>query len=149
MFVTTGCGGCAIEHNQLVVTMDQLATKGMRSQLRSSLVRMMALFGANTCFTLPSSETVEARQEFCLNFQEALAECMVGTLPTAGSWLSNVSLYANAYPVLLSFTATLAFVPVLPQAHGCKLGIKCSSASCRASVVEHTAILRGQSPSTV
>ena len=108
MLVITGCGECETESKQLGVAYEQLREQGNFLQVRSTLVRMMALFAASHCFRTSNSETVESRQKVCLHLQQILAKCMVGALHAAGSWLPYVCLHANAYPSLLSFTATLA-----------------------------------------
>ncbi len=107
MLVITGCGGCETEQKKLAVAFEQLTEQGKHSQVRSTLVRSMALFAAMHCF--PSQELVEYRQKCCLGLQQELAECMVGTLHSVTSWLPYDCLSVNAYPSLLSFTATLTY----------------------------------------
>lgn len=80
MLVTSGCGGCETEYDQLGVAVELLAKQEMHSQVRSTLVRMMALLAAMHLYEASSSETVEDRQEVCLVSHRNLAECMVGTL---------------------------------------------------------------------
>ncbi len=87
MLVITGCGGCETEHNKLMVAFGQIKEQGKHSQVRSTLVRIMALFAAMHCFKTPSQELVEFRQTCCLGFKQHLATCMVGTQHTVGSWL--------------------------------------------------------------
>ena len=82
MLVSTGCGGCETEFNQLWVAYEQLAKQGMYSQFRSTIVRIMALFAAMHCFQTPSQELVEFRQNYCFGFKQQLALCMVGTFHT-------------------------------------------------------------------
>ena len=88
MLVTTG--GCATEIDQLQVAFTQLTEQGMHLLVRSTLVRMMALFGAMHCYTTPSWELVEFRQNYRLYFQQQLIACMVGTLHTVASLLPYV-----------------------------------------------------------
>ena len=87
MLVTSGHGACETESDQLGVAFELLAKQGMHSQVRSTLVRMMALFAATHCFVTSSSEAVEHRHELRLILQRNLAECMVGTRHTVGSLL--------------------------------------------------------------
>ena len=113
MLAITGYGACENESIQLGVAFEELREQGMHSLVRSTLVRMMVLFAAMQCFPTPSQELVESRQECCLDLQQHLAECMVGTLHEVESWLPYDCLSANAYPSLLSFTATPAFSTTL------------------------------------
>ncbi|KAL0034676.1 hypothetical protein WJX77_001954 [Trebouxia sp. C0004] len=70
-------GGCETECNQMREALTQLTKQGMHSPVRSTIVRMMALFAAMHCFLTPSSELVEFRQKHCLHLQQQLAHAWV------------------------------------------------------------------------
>jgi len=55
-----------------------------------------------------------------------------------------MSFYVPMHTQLCDHLLHLPVVPVWPQAYVYRFGIKRSSASCQASLVEHTAIFRGQ-----
>lgn len=119
MLVTTG--GCATECDQRQVAFTQLTKQGMHLMVRSTLVRIMALFAAMHCYKTPSSELVEFRQNCRLDFQQQLAACMVGTLHTM-----SVYVLMHTY-VCYHSPPHLRVVPLWPQAHVYMFGIKCSS----------------------
>ncbi|KAL0051855.1 hypothetical protein WJX82_003326 [Trebouxia sp. C0006] len=71
-----GCGGCETESSELSVAFEQLAKQGRFSQLRSTTVRIMALFAAVHCFETQNQELVKFRQECFLILKQQLALCM-------------------------------------------------------------------------
>ncbi len=116
MLVSTGCGGCETESSELSVAFEQLAKQGRFSQLRSTTVRIMALFAAVHCFETQNQELVKFRQECFLILKQQLALCMVGTMHIVGSYLLYNCLSANAYPICYRVLPHLRIVPLWPQA---------------------------------